>query len=194
MNQSQVMGQSCAITAHGGPRCLTFAPRRLKNRIVFIQIICSTLWLLQVQSSGLPSIFLTAQPQPTFYLISKTFQGLLTLQGFYPSMTTFLAAFFLASSSPQKEFSRTKMAIGVFYSQGFLKKFNAPMSRFRGPPILQNFHPGKMSKTKTKTKTNKPKTPQGFARFWEACVTEWLTPRTLDLEVRGSSLAGALFP
>ena len=45
------------------------------------------------------------------------------------------------------------------------------MSRFRGPPILQNFHPGKMSKTKTKT--NKPKKPQGFARFWEACVTEW---------------------
>ena len=121
MNQSRVMGQSCAITAHGGPRCLTFAPRRLKNRIVFIQIICSTLWLLQVQSSGLPSIFLTAQPQPTFYLISKTFQGLLTLQGFYPSMTTFLAAFFLASSSPQKEFSRTKMAIGVFYSQVFYK-------------------------------------------------------------------------
>ena len=35
MNQSQVMGQSCAITAHGGPRCLTFAPRRLKNRIFF---------------------------------------------------------------------------------------------------------------------------------------------------------------
>ena len=100
-------------------------------------------------------------------------------------MTTFLAAFFLASSSPQKEFSRTKMAIGVFYSQVFLKKFNAPMSRFRGPPILQNFNPGKMSKTKT----NKPKKPQGFARFWEACVTEWLTPRTLDLEVRGSSLA-----
>ena len=130
---------------------------------------------LQVQSSGLPSIFLTAQPQPTFYLSSKTFQGLLTLQGFYPSMTTFLAAFFLASSSPQKEFSRTKMAIGVFYSQVFFKKFNAPMSRFRGPPILQNFHPGKMSKTKTKT--NKPKKPQGFARFWEACVTEWWTPR-----------------
>ena len=115
---------------------------------------------LQVQSSGLPSIFLTAQPQPTFYLSSKTFQGLLTLQGFYPSMTTFLAAFFLASSSPQKEFSRTKMAIGVFYSQVFLKKFNAPMS-------------------KTKTKTNKPKKPQGFARFWEACVTEWWTPRIL---------------
>ena len=61
------------------------------------------------------------------------------------------------------------------------------MSRFRGPPILQNFHPGKMSKTKTKT--NKPKNPQGFARFWEACVTEWLTPRTLDLEVQGSILA-----
>ena len=58
-------------------RCLTFARRRLKNRIVFIQIICSTLWLLQVQSSGLPSIFLTAQPQPTFYLISKTFLGML---------------------------------------------------------------------------------------------------------------------
>ena len=119
MNRSPVMMQSCAITAHGGPRCLTFAPRRLKNRIFLIQIICSTLWLLQVQSSGLPSIFLTAQPQPTFYLISKTFQGLLTLQGFYPSMTTFLAAFFLTSSSPKKEFSRTKLAIGVFYSQVF---------------------------------------------------------------------------
>ena len=35
MNQSQVMGQSCAITAHGGPRCLNFALRGLKNRIFF---------------------------------------------------------------------------------------------------------------------------------------------------------------
>ena len=99
-----------------------FCSQATQKSYFFIQIICSTLWLLQVQSSGLPSIFLTAQPQPTFYLISKTFQGLLTLQGFYPSMTTFLAAFFLASSSPQKEFSRTKMAIGVFYSEVFFKK------------------------------------------------------------------------
>ena len=155
MNQSQLMMQSCAITARGGPRCLTFAPRRLKNLSFLIQIISRTLWISQVQSSGLPSIFLRAQPQPTFYFYDNIF-----------------AAFFLASSSPKKEFSRTQMAIGVFYSQVFLK-FKTPVSRFREPPILQNFHAGKNVKNKNK----QTKKPQGFARFWEAYVTKWWTPR-----------------
>ena len=155
MNQSQVMMQSCTITARGGPRCLTFAPRRLKNLRFLIQIICRTLWISQVQSSGLPSIFLRAQPQPTLYFYDNIF-----------------AAFFLASSSPKKEFSRTQMAIGVFYSQVFLK-FKTPVSRFREPPILQNFHAGKNVKNKNK----QTKKPQGFARFWEAYVTKWWTPR-----------------
>ena len=44
------------------PRCLTFAPWRLENLSFFIQIICWAPWILQVQSTGLPSIFLRAQP------------------------------------------------------------------------------------------------------------------------------------
>ena len=40
----------------------TFAPGRVENLRFFIQIICWAPWILQVQSTGRPSIFLRAQP------------------------------------------------------------------------------------------------------------------------------------
>ena len=40
----------------------TFAPGWLENLRFFIQIICWAPWILQVQSTGHPSIFLRAQP------------------------------------------------------------------------------------------------------------------------------------
>ena len=54
--------QGCALAEPGSPWCLTFAAGRLENRRFFIQIICWAPWILQVQSTGLPSIFLRAQP------------------------------------------------------------------------------------------------------------------------------------
>ena len=44
------------------PLAPNFYPRRLKNLRFFIQIICWAPWILQLQSTGLPSIFLRAQP------------------------------------------------------------------------------------------------------------------------------------
>ena len=54
--------QGCALAEPGGPWCLTFALGRLENLRFFIQIICWAPWILQFQSTGLPSIFLRAQP------------------------------------------------------------------------------------------------------------------------------------
>ena len=148
---------------------------------------------LQVQSSGLPSIFLTAQPQPTFYLSSKTFQGLLTLQGFYPSMTTFLAAFFLASSSPQKEFSRTKMAIGVFYSQVFFKKIQCSNVQVSRTSDFAEFPSWKNVKNKNKNKQTK-KTPGLCEILGGVCdrVVNTSNPRIWRSGVQASP--AALFP
>ena len=55
-------GQGYALVEPGGPWRLTFAPGRLENLRFFIQIICRAPWILQVQSTGVPSIFLSAQP------------------------------------------------------------------------------------------------------------------------------------
>ena len=54
--------QGCALAEAGGPWHLTFALGRLENLRFFIQIICWAPWILQFQSTGLPSIFLRAQP------------------------------------------------------------------------------------------------------------------------------------
>ena len=54
--------QGCALAEPGGPWHLTFALGWLENLRFFIQIICWAPWILQVQSTGLPSIFLRAQP------------------------------------------------------------------------------------------------------------------------------------
>ena len=54
--------QGCALAEPGGPWRLTFALGRLENLRFFIQIICWAPWILQVKSTGLPSIFLRAQP------------------------------------------------------------------------------------------------------------------------------------
>ena len=188
MNQSQVMMQSCAITARGGPRCLTFAPRRLKTLTFSIQIICCTLWISQVQSSGFPSIFLRAQPQPTFYLISNV-SGASNFAGFLPVHDKILATFFLASSSliqpPERVFQDSNgywsilLTAFLFF---FFFKFNAPISRFRGPPILLDFHPGKKCQKQSKKTDKKRKTPRCM---WPS--GEHLKPT--DLEIRGSSLA-----
>ena len=57
-----VLIQGCALAEPGGPWRLTFALGRLENLRFFIQIICWAPWILQFQSTGLPSIFLRAQP------------------------------------------------------------------------------------------------------------------------------------
>ena len=54
--------QGCALAEPGGPWRLTFALGRLENLRFFIQIICWAPQILQFQSTGLPSIFLRAQP------------------------------------------------------------------------------------------------------------------------------------
>ena len=54
--------QGCALAERGGPWCLAFALGRLENLNFFIQIICWAPWISQVHNSGLPSIFLRAQP------------------------------------------------------------------------------------------------------------------------------------
>ena len=54
--------QGCALVGPGGPWRLTFAPGRLEDLRFFIQIICWAPWILQVQRTGLPSIFLRAHP------------------------------------------------------------------------------------------------------------------------------------
>ena len=54
--------QGCALAEPGGPWCLTFVPGRLENLSFFIEIICWAPWISLVQSTGLPSIFLRAQP------------------------------------------------------------------------------------------------------------------------------------
>ena len=54
--------QGCALAESSGPQRLTFVLGRLENFSFFIQIICWAHWISQVQSTGLPSIFLRAQP------------------------------------------------------------------------------------------------------------------------------------
>ena len=54
--------QGCALAEPSGPWRLTFALGGLENLTFFIQIICWAPWISQFQSSGLPSIFLRAQP------------------------------------------------------------------------------------------------------------------------------------
>ena len=54
--------QGCALVEPGGPWRLTFALGRLENLRFFIKIICWAPWILQVQSTGLPLIFVKAQP------------------------------------------------------------------------------------------------------------------------------------
>ena len=54
--------QGCALAEPGGPWRLTFVVGWLGNLCFFIQIVCWAHWISQVQSTGLPSIFLKAQP------------------------------------------------------------------------------------------------------------------------------------
>ena len=58
--------QGCALAEPIGPLRQTFALGRLENLRFFIQIICRAPWILQVPSTGLPSIFLRAQPWAAF--------------------------------------------------------------------------------------------------------------------------------
>ena len=53
--------QSCALAEPCDPWRLTLVLGRLENLCFFIQIICWAHWISQVQSTGLPSIFLRAQ-------------------------------------------------------------------------------------------------------------------------------------
>ena len=54
--------QGCALAEPSGPWCLTFVLGGLENLSFFIEIISWENWISQVQSTGLPSIFLRAQP------------------------------------------------------------------------------------------------------------------------------------
>ena len=58
--------QGCALAKPSGPWRLTFVLGRLEKLSFFIEIICWAHWISQVQSTGLPSIFLWAQPCPRF--------------------------------------------------------------------------------------------------------------------------------
>ena len=62
LTYSRKVQQGCALAEPGGPWRLTFALGRLENLRFFIQIICWAPWILQFQSTGLPSIFLREQP------------------------------------------------------------------------------------------------------------------------------------
>ena len=48
--------RDCALAEPGGPWRLTFSLGRLEN------LLCCAPWILEIQSTGLPSIFLRAQP------------------------------------------------------------------------------------------------------------------------------------
>ena len=54
--------QGCALAEPGDPWFLTFVLGGLKNLSFFIEIMWWEHWISQVQSTGLPSIFLRAQP------------------------------------------------------------------------------------------------------------------------------------
>ena len=54
--------QGCALAEPGDPSRLTFVLRWLENLSFFIEIKCWAPWISQVHSTGLPSIFLRAQP------------------------------------------------------------------------------------------------------------------------------------
>ena len=56
------ISQGCTQAVPGGLWRLTFALGQLENLTFFIQIICWAPWISQVQSTGLPSIFLRVQP------------------------------------------------------------------------------------------------------------------------------------
>ena len=60
--------QGCALAEPGGPWRLTFVLGRLENLSFFIEIICWAHWISQVQSTGLPSILLRAQPWIWYFL------------------------------------------------------------------------------------------------------------------------------
>ena len=63
-----LLTQGCALAESNGPWCPTFARGWPGNLSVFIQIICWAPSIVQVQSTGLPSIFLRAQPNAYFNL------------------------------------------------------------------------------------------------------------------------------
>ena len=68
---SDFFTQGCAPAEPGGPWRPTFALVQLENERSFIQIICWAPWILQVQSTGLPSIFNRARPCLRFYYTFK---------------------------------------------------------------------------------------------------------------------------
>ena len=61
------MSQGCALAEPGGIGRLIFALGWLENLSFFIQIICWAPKISQVQSTGLPSIFLRAEPCVLFF-------------------------------------------------------------------------------------------------------------------------------
>ena len=60
--KSEKRGQGCVLVEPCGLWRVTFVLGRLENLCFFIEIIYWAHWISQVQSTGFPSIFLTAQP------------------------------------------------------------------------------------------------------------------------------------
>ena len=77
--------QGCALAEPGGPWRLTFVLGRLENFSFFIEIICWAPWISQVQSTGLPSILVRAQPCIWNIIDTST---ILSTQGWINSIAT----------------------------------------------------------------------------------------------------------
>ena len=65
--------QGCAPAEPSGSLRLTLALGQLENLTFFVQILCWTPWILQAQSTGLPSVFLRVQPWFSMENLYKVF-------------------------------------------------------------------------------------------------------------------------
>ena len=61
-SEISLLPQGCTLAEPGDLWCLTFALGLIENLTIFVQIKCWVPWISQVQSTGLPSIFLRTQP------------------------------------------------------------------------------------------------------------------------------------
>ena len=55
------IAQGCALAVPGGPLVPNFCSQKIEDPRFLLEIICRAPWISQVQSTGLPSIFLRAQ-------------------------------------------------------------------------------------------------------------------------------------
>ena len=158
MNQSQVMGQSCAITAHGGPRCLTFAPRRLKNRIFFdtnhmqhtVAFTGSELW------ASFNFSYSTASANLLFNF--KNFSGASNFAGFLPVYDNIFGSFFPGLIQPPERVFQDYNGYWSILLTGFFKKIQCSHVQVSRTSDFAEFPSSKNVKNKNKNKQTK-KTP-----------------------------------